>query len=57
MNKTICDLCKKNEANQKYRNRVEKRKMFLYSVLYDYVDICDECFEKLFKKGEWKNDD
>lgn len=52
MNKTICDLCKKNEANQKYRNKVEKRKMFFPYVQYEYVDICDECFEKLFKKGE-----
>lgn len=53
MNKRICDICEKNEANNNYK--IKQEKCFGYSDMghifprYEWVevDICDECFEKM----------
>jgi len=57
MQKIICDLCKKNEATLRYRLQ-ELKTVGLWefgSVLPKSVwvrrDICEECFNKLFKGG------
>lgn len=53
MNKRICDICDKREANNNYK--IKQEKCFGHSDMghifprYEWVeiDICDECFEKM----------
>lgn len=60
MKKIICDFCKINEAVEHYRIEkfVEVTKFDFGTVFTDTQwvrkDICEECFNKLFKGGkEW----
>lgn len=54
MNKRICDICEKNEANNNFRIQQEKE-VASYSTFgflvpkmeWVEIDICDECFEKM----------
>lgn len=54
MNKRICDICEKNEANNSFRIQQEKE-VANYSTFgflvpkmeWVDIDICDECFEKM----------
>ena len=51
MEKVICDFCRKNEADERYKYRIEKRTFYIFNTnYYKSVDICDECFDKLFGK-------
>lgn len=50
MNKCICDICNKNEANHKFK--VKKYMMTDYILGkfgYRKVDICDSCYRKLMR--------
>lgn len=53
MNKRICDICEKNEANNNFKIKQEKcfadyEHGFVFP-RYEWVeiDICNECFEKM----------
>lgn len=49
MNKCICDFCEKKEALKRYKVYEDN----LLSSLFDHyhsVDICKDCYEKLFKQ-------
>lgn len=54
MNKRICDICEKNEANNSFRIQQEKE-VASYSIFgfpipkmeWVEINICDECFEKM----------
>ena len=54
MNKCVCDICKKNDAD----HVIKAKKRWVYSDgfkgTWTKIDICEECFWKLFraKKGE-----
>lgn len=48
MEKTICDVCKKNEASEKFK--VKKEMITSYEFLsrgYVPIDICESCYRKL----------
>ena len=50
MNKCICDICNKNEANHKFK--VKKYMMTDYILGksgYRKIDICDSCYHKLMR--------
>lgn len=50
MNKCICDICNKNEANHKFK--VKKYMMTDYILGkfgYRKIDICDSCYRKLMR--------
>lgn len=50
MNKCICDVCRKNEANHKFK---VKRHMLVDYITgkwgYRKIDICDSCHNKLMR--------
>ena len=47
MNKIICDVCKINEANKRFKVKVsEKRWNNLSWTAYETIDICVDCGEK-----------
>lgn len=60
MNKRICDICEKNEANNNYKIKQEKcfgdYDMGFVFPRYEWVeiDICDECFEKMKTIKDYK---
>lgn len=60
MNKRICDICEKNEANNNYKMKQEKcfgdYDMGFVFPRYEWVeiDICDECFEKMKTIKDYK---
>lgn len=50
MKKCICDFCKTKEADRRYKVR-----RTYFGVPFEQnrqVDICDDCYIKLFVKGE-----
>lgn len=54
MNKRICDICEKNEANNSFRIQQEKEVASFSTFGFPVpkmewveIDICDECFEKM----------
>ena len=61
MNKRICDICEKNEANNSFRIQQEKE-VANYSTFgflipkmeWVDIDICDECFEKMKTIKDYK---
>lgn len=61
MNKRICDICEKNEANNSFRIQQEKE-VANYSTFgfpipkieWVEIDICDECFEKMKTIKDYK---
>lgn len=61
MNKRICDICDKNEANNSFRMQQEKE-VANYSTFgflvpkmeWVEIDICDECFEKMNTIKDYK---
>lgn len=61
MNKRICDICEKNEANNNFRIQQEKE-VASYSTFgflvpkmeWVEIDICDECFEKMKTVKDYK---
>lgn len=62
MNKRICDICEKNEANNSFRIQQEKE-VASYSSTFGFlipkmewveIDICDECFEKMKTVKDYK---
>lgn len=61
MNKRICDICNKNEANNSFRMQQEKE-VASHSVFgflipkmeWVEIDICDECFEKMKTVKDYK---
>lgn len=61
MNKRICDICDKREANNKFRIQQEKE-VVSYSTFgfpipkmeWVEIDICDECFEKMKTIKDYK---
>jgi hypothetical protein len=54
MTKTICDFCKKNPGskNFKVKRRTYKQGFFHLKRTWVYVDICSQCYEKLFSPFE-----
>ena len=60
MNKRICDICEKNEANKNYK--IKQQKCFAdYSMGFVFpkyewieIDICNECFEKMNTIKDYK---
>lgn len=50
MNKCVCDICRKNEANHKFK---VKRHMLTDYITgkwgYRNIDICDSCLNKLMR--------
>ena len=49
MNKCICDICGKNEAD----HSIKAKKRWVYTDSLDKwrkIDICTACFYKLFRK-------
>lgn len=61
MNKRICDICEKNEANNSFRIQQEKEVAgyssfgFLVPKMeWVEIDICDECFEKMKTIKDYK---
>lgn len=50
MNKCVCDICRKNEANHKFK---VKRHMLTDYITgkwgYRKIDICDPCLQKLLR--------
>jgi hypothetical protein len=60
MNKRICDICDKKEANNSFRIQQEKE-VASYSLGFLIpkkewveIDICDECFEKMKTIKDYK---
>ena len=60
MNKKICDICDKKEANNTFRIQQEKE-VASYSLGFIIpkkewveIDICDECFEKMKTVKDYK---
>lgn len=60
MKETICDICKKNKANESYKIKRSTNPYFVKHGNgprgwlngfgpYEKIDICDECMEKLFE--------
>lgn len=54
MNKRICDVCEKREANNSFRMQQEKEVercstfgFLIPKMEWVEIDICDECFEKM----------
>ena len=47
--KTMCDFCKKNEADKNFKI-MEKYQIWgpFYGDDWKHIDICTECYEKLF---------
>ena len=61
MNKRICDICDKNEANNSFRIQQEKEvasfSTFGFAIPkkeWVEIDICDECFEKMMTVKHYK---
>lgn len=60
MNKRICDICEKNEANVNYKIKQQKCvaniDMGFVFPKYEWVeiDICDVCFEKMNTIKDYK---
>ena len=58
MTKHICDFCEKNVADSRYRVYEESLISSLFGTQGEKVDICNECYQKLFrrKKGSEENE-
>lgn len=61
MNKRICDICDKNEANNSFRIQQEKEVANFSTFGFPIpkmewveIDICDECFEKMKTIKDYK---
>ena len=61
MNKRICDICEKNEANNSFRIQQEKEVashstfgFLIPKMEWVEIDICDECFEKMKTIKDYK---
>ena len=58
MNKRICDICDKREANNGFRIQQEKEVTFGFVVYSNKewveIDICDKCFEKMKTIKDYK---
>ena len=56
MKKIVCDVCSSNPANNRFKVKMEKLVHSGFS-RYEYVpiDICKECYDKLFKIAKDKN--
>ena len=61
MNKRICDICNKNEANNSFRMQQEKEVtshsvfgFLIPKIEWVEIDICDECFEKMKTVKDYK---
>lgn len=56
MKKIVCDICNNNPADNRFKVKMEK---LVHSgfLRYEYVpvDICKECYDKLFKVAKDKN--
>lgn len=53
MQKILCDICKKNEASEKFK--VKKEKITNYELLsrgYVKIDICESCYHKLLNSKD-----
>ena len=49
MQKTICDICKTNEAAEHFRVQQSKKYKFPWGeeCRYQYIDVCQDCYDKL----------
>ena len=47
MEKIICDVCNKNEANRRFKVKLECG-MAYQGNKWISIDICKECYDKLF---------
>ena len=61
MNKRICDICEKREANNNFRMQQEKEVagcstfgFLIPKMEWVDIDICDECFEKMKTVKDYK---
>ena len=56
MKKIVCDVCNSNPADNRFKVKMEKLIQSGFSK-YEYVpiDICKECYDKLFKIAKDKN--
>lgn len=59
MKKTVCDICKKNEADVKIRAKINVKKVrytqgngarsrYIGFGIWDRIDICQSCYQKMF---------
>lgn len=46
--KTICDICKLNEADDSYKFKRSEKYCSFWWGRYEVIDICEECANKLF---------
>lgn len=49
MIKCLCDICKENEANKKFKVK-QKKRMFRNGYFWhgwDRIDVCEDCYFKL----------
>nr|WP_295681204.1 hypothetical protein [uncultured Lachnoclostridium sp.] len=60
MQQTMCDICKKNEADVKIRAKINVKKVrytqgngarsrYIGFGIWDRVDICQTCYKKMFE--------
>lgn len=48
MKKIVCDICRKNEASEKFKVKKEKITNYeLFTRDYVRIDICESCYRKL----------
>ena len=49
MNKTICDICKENEADKNYKFKEFDNALDIFGrkTGWKYIDICPTCYENL----------
>lgn len=48
MQKIVCDICKKNEASEKFKVKKEMTTNYEFHTRgYVKIDICENCYHKL----------
>ena len=61
MDKCICDICDKNVASRQFKAKekvkipILKHGMVIPKNTWVKIDICEECYDKLFKNRKGKN--
>ena len=55
MLKTICDICKTNEAHKKFKVKHYIRPWRRANGRWERIDICTECYNKLMSIKEEKH--